>query len=130
MSIANRNEKANRLKTQLKAQGFQGDFIHNNFHSWQNSTSEVRVDKYYLLFSFLFVHFFFLLLGKKKKRTKKEKTSYSKDTVNDFISDFSVTSYCKNHLKIKLCLDKLTSGASPPNPIELQKFIKFSRCLV
>ena len=30
MSIANRNGKANRLKTQLKAQGFQGDFIHNN----------------------------------------------------------------------------------------------------
>ena len=94
-------------------QSFQDDFIHNNFHSWQNSTSEVRVEKYYLLFSFLFVHFFFLLLGKKKKRTKKEKTSYSKDTVNDFISDFSVTSYCKNHLKIKLCLTNRASGLRP-----------------
>ena len=108
MNEVNRNEKANRLKTQIhntfsmclvwsdyerseserknkqienathNSKCFQGDFIHNNFHSWQNSTSEVRVDKYYLLFSFLFFIFylfisFSLTLARKEKETNQRK---------------------------------------------------------
>ena len=72
----------------------------------------------YLLF-FLFVHFFLFdsCTQRERNEPKKEKQRLLKDTVYNFISDFSVTSYCKNHLKIKLCLIKIISGALPPNPL-------------
>ena len=58
---------------------------------------------------------FSLTLARKEKETqpKKEKQRLSKYTVNDFIVDFSATSCCKNHLKIKLCLTNRASGLRP-----------------
>jgi hypothetical protein len=67
--------------------------------------------------------FSFFVAKQRKKTNQKKETVLSKDTVNDFIGDFSATSCCKNHLKIKLCLIKLTSGLRPEPRLKQKNFI-------